>query len=820
MLDDDPLEGMKPMKPHLLPTPRPRQWKAQWIWPSTAPADESNVYAYFRKTFTLEQLPETAALFISADRLYQLFVNGERIGDGPPPSTPWYQYYDVYDISRLLRRGENAIAVIVYHVAAQPYGDADGRGRGGLVLEVTDAGNSPLVRTDGTWRARMADAWQKNTYAYGNAVAPHVECFDARREPGGWQTIGFDDSSWPAAGVIGSRWSSGSATPPAAGPWTKLMPREIPFMAHDTRWPERVVSIEENVDFNQGTTNLAPGLSMTGQPPRYTRCERVETLCTQAGTAVFQSSLEHLDRDFGSLYAPAIVLDFGRIVTARVQISLEGVDGGILDIGYAERLIDGHFNIAVDGAGIADRYIMKVGAQVFETFTWKAFRFLKLRFRSCPQPVTVRSLQAIISTYPYEERGLFHSNDATLNGVFEICRATIRLCSNDFLMDTPWREKGQWLGDTALVTLPAIQSCFGDTALPRKFLMEAGQHQFPTGLLANVSNFNSLARFRTWTKAIPDYSLWWIGSLLDQFLYTGDEALLHRLYPQALRILDTHLDYLNDRMLIENMPYWVLLDWADVEKRGICTAYNAIFYRALDCLHQLAQYKGDQYTSNLTRELRNAMKVTFDGALFDEKRGCYADASIDGKLSDKISEHGNLTPIWAGLCDKKRAHKLISTVFEDGGKQKLVFTEAQPFYMAVVLPALASAGRFDLALDLIRRRWGRRMLDIGATSVFECWQENGRWLTDAFTGLQNSHSHVWSACPADFLIRHMLGLKIIEPGCKIIQLAPECTDFNYQVVFPTPRGVINADCREGNVTLRFPDSIAVRRLNALAAKLP
>ncbi len=797
------------MKTQILPHPRPRHWEAQWIWPSMAQVNESNVYCYFRRTFDLEREPEGYSLFVSADRFYRVFLNGALIGDGPPPSAPWYHYYDEYDLSNGLRKGTNCFAVIVYHVSAQPFGDADGRGRGGLLLEVTDSRNATVLQSDAGWRACLAEPWLRNTYEYGNVVAPHVECFDARREPEGWREAGFDDHLWPTAHTITSRRRPDCDAPPAAGPWSKLVPREIPFMSSDTLRPQGVTYTEESVDLKLNTTNLAPGLSMAGKPVKYARCEQPENLCKEEGAAVFQGSLEHLNLDFGSLYSPAVVLDFGRIVTARVRLSLDGPAGAIVDIGYAERLVDGRFNICVDGAAIADRYILKDGRQVFETFTWKAFRYLKLRFRKCPRPINVQGVQAVISTYPYEERGEFHSDDETLNGVFEISKATVRLCSNDFLMDTPWREKAQWLGDNALVTVPTIHSCFGDTALPRKFLIQAGQHQFPTGLLANVSNFNSQARHKTWTKVIPDYSLWWIGAVLDQFLYAGDEGLLHRLYPQALRILDTHLDYLNDRMLIENMPYWVLLDWADVEKNGVCTAYNAIFYRALECLQQLAQFKGDQYTAGLTGDLRTAMKAAFHAVLFDRKRGCYADANIDGVLSDKISEHGNMTPVWAGLCDQEQARELVSTVFEDGRIHKVAFTEAQPFYMAVVLPALARVGRFDLALDLIRRRWGKRMLDAGATSVFETWEANGRWTSEEFTGLLNSHSHAWSACPADFLIRHLLGIKILEPGCKRIEMAPQRTDFNYQVVFPTPRGNIKVHCREGNVNLSFPDSMAV-----------
>lgn len=788
-----------------LPQPRPRHWQAKWIWPANAPSNESNVYAYFRQTFELEQAPAGHSLFITADRFYQVFLNGKRLGSGPPPSAPWYHYYDAYDLSEELQPGTNCLAVLVYHVSAQPFGDADGRGRGGLLVELTDADGSPALCSDATWRATLAAPWQRNTYEYGNVLAPYVECFDARREPQGWQQHDFDDQAWPAASVIHSKRRPECDTPPVAGPWSKLVPREIPFLTYEKLLPQAVVHTEESVDLKLNITNLGPGLSMAGQPIRYARCEAPESLCTPQGGAVFESSKQHLDLDFGSLYAPAVVLDFGRIVVAHLELELEGAAGGIIDIGYAERLVDGRFNIAVDGAAIADRYIMKDGPQTFRTFTWKAFRYLKLRFRHCPQPVTVRSVNAELSLYPYEERGAFDSTDGTLNRVFEICRNTVRLCSQDCLLADPWREKAQWLGDVSLVTVPTIHTCFGDTALPGQFLMQAGQHQFPTGILANVSNFNSQARYRTWTKTIPDYSLWWIGAVCDQYLYTGDENLLHRLYPQMLRILDTHLDYLNDRMLIENLPYWLFIDWADVDKEGMCGVYNAIFYRTLGCLQQLARAKGDAYTVNLTGRLRAAIAASFDDTFFDPERGCYVDANQQGSRSDKLSEHGNMTPIWAGLCDADRALDLAATVFEGGDGRP--FTEAQPFYMAVILPALARAGRFDLALDLIRHRWGKRMLATGATSTCETWHANGRWTSGEFLGLLNGHSLAWAACPADFLIRQLLRLQILEPGCTRIQLDPVATDFDYSIAFPTPQGSIEATCSAGTITTTIPPSI-------------
>ncbi|MBN1673969.1 MAG: family 78 glycoside hydrolase catalytic domain [Kiritimatiellae bacterium] len=775
------------------PTPtRSRKWHAQWIWTDRNPP-EPNTYGYFRKTFDLAAVPERCVLFVTADSRYQLFLNGVFVGRGAPQSQPFFQYYDEYDATACLAAGTNCMAAVVYHVGNLP--DT----RGGLLAELAGGRGERIIGTDATWRATRAVAWEPDTYYFRmNKVNPYQEFFDARKEPAGWREAGFDDGEWGRAASLGVGGGGGRGS----GPWSRLVPRDIPRMRYTAVNPERIARVEECLDIeNRPRRNdLAPGLSMVGKPITYSRLKQAEGLCGGTGPMLVQGSQNHLDRDFDGRYDPCVVLDFGRVITARARLSLQGAAGGQVDIGYAERLIDDQFNIDLEGA-FADRYTMKDGEQVFESFAWKAFRYMKLRFRNCDRPVRVDSVQAVTSTYPYEERGAFASADATLNRIFEISRYTLRLCSNDALMDTPWREQAQWLGDVALVTVPAVHSCFGDTALPRKFFLQAGQNQHQTGMISNMSNTVN----HEWRGAIPDYSLWWVRGLWEQFLYTGDEELVHRLYPQALRVLDAHIDYLNNELLIENMPYWVFIDWAAVDTHGVCGPYNAIFYGVLESLVKLAEFRGDTHTAGYARELRAGIKASFHRVLFDSARGCYADARVNDALSGKISEHGNLTPIWAGLCDDAVARQIVGAVF--GSERSQTFTEAQPFYMAVVLPALERAGRFELALDLIRRRWGRRMVDKGATSVFEEWYQNGSWRSGRFHGFLRTHSHAWSAFPADFLIRHLMGLEILEPGCGRLRVAPKKTDFDYMAAFPTPLGTVSAEWKAGEMTVSADDGI-------------
>ena len=769
-----------------------RKWAAHWIW-AEGEGRESNAYYYFRRCFELSEVPAAATIYVTGDTRYLLFINGKRVGRGAPQSKPFYHYYDDYRVEDLLQAGENCIAIIGYHLGTLM------ETRGGVLAELVDGDGQTLAATDESWQVAPAPAWQREAFClHGNRMTPFQELFDARQVPEGWDRCDFDASTWLPATVFD--------IPPAHGtcPFARLVPRDIPHMRETPVLPKSINRVEESMDISNridGYSNMAASLSVVGGPLKHTRVENVESICSGETDVVVQGSTDHIDATYcNAIYTPAIVIDFGRVVTGFTEIEIEASAGASMEFAYVERLMDGYVNVSLE-CSFADRYTAKDGRQTWRSFSWRAFRYVKIRFRGCDAPLRVLSARAIETTYPYEDKGGFESSDKTLNDVFEISRETIRLCSNECLMDTPYREQAQWLGDVALVTLPAIYACFGDTLLPEKFLRQAAGNQLPTGMLTNVSNSIS----HTWTHAIPDYSLWWIIGLWQHYLYTGDSVWINQYYPTAQQIINGVLPHVNERGLVDNMPYWVLIDWAPLDRRGECTAFNAIFYGALKALNEMAAFKNDAYMIELTESVMARMRGVFQERLFDPERGCFPDARVDGEFSSIVSEHGNFAAILWGLCDDETAVQIIDRLLENPQFPDLV--EAQPFFMPIVLQALDRLGKFELALTLTRDRWGERMVAQGATSTYEEWSANGSMRSGTFHGFCRTHSHAWSACPASFLVNDLMGLKIEAPGCTKVSLAPHVTDFDYTATFPTPRGTIRVSCTDGVLDVTIPETI-------------
>lgn len=762
-----------------------RFWKAKWIWFNCS-GIEKNTYYYFRREFNISKKKSTFKLYITAESKYKVYINGEFIGCGPPMSHVYYKYYDIYDISKHMKDGLNCISVIVNYV-----GNIQ-ETRGGLLAEIVENCAYVAAYTDNSWSVIKAGAWNENTFNFVTSkYNPFQEFFDARKIPHGWDICGYNDSFWEKALVLNKNDLNSEK---GLIPWRSLVARDIPHLEEKSLLPSTVTTVEECLEIKNRvrSEDISIGLSMTGNPIKYTKIKNVDNLLIEDGCCEVSSSEIQLAYENNGVYNPCIVLDFSRVITAFAELVIEGSAGGIIDIGYAETLIDGYFNNAIEGQ-FADRYTMAAGKQVFRTFTWKAFRYIKLIFRNCTQLTKVHSIKAITTAYPFIGRGVFNSGDMRLNRVFDICKSTISLCSNESIMDTPWREQAQWLGDVAAVTLGGVYACFGDTILADKFFRQTGESQLPTGLISNITNLYDGGSI---VNTLADYSLWWVIALWNHYMYTGNEFWIHRYYPHVIKIIQVFTRHKDGNGMIRDFPFKIFIDWAGVDRSGACAVLNAMFYGAVEIAEKMADLKKDSYFVELFRNIREVIKKNFIQQFYCHKHECFADGNKDGVLSENISEHTNAAAIYWNLCDEAITRKIVQKFYVD---KEISYTEAQPFFTMVVLQALDKAGRFDLALSIIEDRWGKRMVDKGATSVYEEWTPHGTMRTGQYVGVLRSISHAWSAHPAEFLIRNLIGLEIMAPGCSKIRIRLREAPFDFEVGYPIPQGVVTVK-KNGNRT--------------------
>jgi hypothetical protein len=151
---------------------RPDLSDANWIWAGNSEG------AYFRKTFNLDKVPETAQVMVTGVSGFRLFINGQKVEEDIGPWATW-EYPKSVNIKPWLKKGENLFAVwgqflkgmnVSYPTEYQ-----------GLILAgkvIFDDGRTFKIETDSSWKG--------NTEEMEN-----------------WQFTEFDDSGWQQADMKG-----------------------------------------------------------------------------------------------------------------------------------------------------------------------------------------------------------------------------------------------------------------------------------------------------------------------------------------------------------------------------------------------------------------------------------------------------------------------------------------------------------------------------------------------------------------------------------------------------------------------------------------
>lgn len=62
---------------------------------------------------------------------------------------------------------------------------------------------------------------------------------------------------------------------------------------------------------------------------------------------------------------------------------------------------------------------------------------------------------------------------------------------------------------------------------------------------------------------------------------------------------------------------------------------------------------------------------------------------------------------------------------------------------------------------------------------------------ETLTGFRHSLCHGWASGPTAWLSEHVLGIKVLKPGCKVVRIVPHLGDLEWaEGTYPTPYGVI------------------------------
>ena len=747
-----------------------------------------------RKTFELEDVAESAQLRITASSLYKLYVNGHYVARGPARSSPHHQSYDVHDIRKWLVAGQNTLAVRAHYQAGTiAYHH---QGRPGLLaqLDMVGQGAEISIHTDASWLVLPDPSWSETAPLMSRFHLEVCDRVDLRQNPGEWTGNFYDDSEWerakPLMREVGWPSPQPNARPQAlTPPWTLLVQRDLPYLNEQRIPATNLVQAQpfrlKGIRFDNASAEkpaLVHGVEFTGEVQE-------------------EFSTDSVNNRF-------LLYDMGAAINGIPYLDIQGPAGTVVDVMCAPYIVDETFSAHVFDSVLIDRVILTGGRDKWEATYFKPVRYLGLVVRGPSGTVKLNETGVRQIAYPFIRKGGFESpEDPWFERLWEAAARTIEVCTTDAYTDN-YRERRQYV-QTGYYAARGNYWVFGDTALQRRYLVQAAQEQQANGLMPAYA-----PRHGDDFMVILDSNTAWIRSLRDYYLYSGDEESVRELLPAARELMQFLQRYTNDDGMLENPPYAYWLDHARLDRRGANLTMNGHYHGALVDFADILGWLGEPGAADFLKQahsIRNAVQSKF----WNAKHGLFCDALVNGKQSALFSEHGNAMALAMGAATQQQARQVAIHLLKDDDqgfiKRESGITMVTPAMSYFLHLGLCRHGYVGESLQLLKKRFDRMLDPATNLTLWEEWWRDGTGRTGEFQKRTRSDAQTESAFPPALLGEFVLGVAPVKPGMSVVEISiPECGLKQVSGTVPSPVGLLEIkwDLGSGFLRVTVPDGMA------------
>ena len=471
-----------------------------------------------------------------------------------------------------------------------------------------------------------------------------------------------------------------------------------------------------------------------------------------------------------------ILLDFGTELAGGIRISVRYIkdDGERENPNPSLRVVFGEsVSEAMSACGeknfINDHSMRDITREYGFMSTFRVgetgFRFAKIE--SCDAEVEILSVKGVFEYRDIPYIGEFSCSDKRLEDIWNVGAYTVHLNMQSYLWDGIKRDRMVWIGDMhpEMLTVCAV---FGGNDCVTK----------------SIDIVKNITPYTEWMNGHLSYSMWWILLQRDWYFQNGDRAYLEENRDYLFKLLERAISLIDND---GNFTYdgHMFVDWSSKNTPYAKTGVIATVALALKNGAELARILGNEILADACQEAYNRIDT------------------------DKLSYQGNKqVAALVAVSGLKTAREINETVLSKNPLDGL-----STFIGGYVLEARAQAGDIDGALEVVRKYWGA-MLDFGATTFWEdfdlAWTENASPIDAPVpTGKRDIHGdcgkfcykqfrhslcHGWASGPTWFLSRYVLGIRILEPGCRKLLIKPCLSNLDHvKGKYPTPYGAVEVE---------------------------
>lgn len=656
-------------------------WRGQWIGlDAAAPGDDESQWSrlssrYLRKEFNLkDKKVKHATAHIAGLGMYELFINGQRIGEQvlAPVPTDYRKsiIYNSFDVTNLLNLN-NAIGVTLgngrFYTMRQnykPYKIANfgyPKLRMNLVVEYEDGSKETIV-SDGSWKLSTEGPIRSNNEYDG-------EEYDARKELIGWAEVGYDESDWKPAQRVAI--PSGTLHG-AMSPNMKVV---------QTIQPQSIMKLGDKYILDMGQ-NMVGWIKM-------------ELPNVASGDTIRLRFAELLQSD-GNL--------------------------------YVENLRD---------ARVTDTYVSNgkdAGKSWSPRFVYHGFRYVEVD--GYPNPKVDDFVGEVISD-EMENLGTFTSSNNVLNQVYQNAWWGILGNYKGMPIDCPQRNERQpWLGDRVQGTW-GESYLFGNGPLYAKWVNDICEAQREDGCIPDVAPayWNYYSDNMTWPASLPIicdmlYTQYGNKAPIEKHYPNMKRWLNHMrdeyMTPEMIITKDKYGDWCVPPESLE------LIHSKDPARQTegalIATAY---YLKMLQTMHRFAEIQGLDEDKEMWKNMEHQMKDAFNKKFLTVKQGTSPRPGHvlfpDSVFYGNNTVTANILPLAFGLVPQEYRDDVVKNVVNTIITTNKGHVSSGVIGQQWIMRELSRKGFADVAFLLASNdtypSYGY-MAKQGATTIWELWNGN------------------------------------------------------------------------------------------------
>ncbi|MCV2395409.1 glycoside hydrolase family 78 protein [Actinotalea sp. M2MS4P-6] len=681
----------------------------------------------------------SARLYISGLGYYKAFINGERVGDHEldPGYTPYDTriLYVTYDVTDMLKRGDNAIGVSLGRGEYSSYGDDDisqapwlSEPEMKLQLDVTYVdGRTATLVSDDSWKADEGPTLL-NSLKNG-------ETYDARDEQPGWTTAGFDDSAWQQALL--------TTTPTGA-----LEAQEMEPIRVVGTLPEP--SLRDPFEVTDGTALV------------YDFGE------TTAGWATL---------GFSGPAGAEVTISYGEKLAADGQVNVDCTVGWCTVPRQTS-----HYVLSGDTDG--ETYT--------PSYSYYGYRFVQV---IVPEGVEVTSIEGKVLHSDVATTGTFTSSDELLNRYHEAMVRSLLNNLHSIPTDTPMYEKRGWTSDAMLFSDNSLMN-FQSVAFWENWMADHTANQADDGgIPVIVPNETPGEAQSDPFIGRTDDPIWSSSyTLINYALYqrTGDVSTLEANWDGLKAYMDKWVGmvsatgYLFDTTLYRTWGDHEPAYGSGVNNIIVGTAY---VYESAVSMAEIARVLGHDDVAAGYEEFAANVKDAINAAYFDEATATYdwpysaAGGWGPAPSEDELAainanqfQTDNVLPLELGLVPDEYRDQLCTNLVDDVAVTQENHVTTGAVVLKDVLPMLTECGGAETAYAAAENPtfpgWGYWFLTLdgsiasgGEEIVVDTYWEN--WTSGA-----RSHDHAFRGTIDDWLYEYVAGIQNTGVAYRDIQIKP------------------------------------------------